>query len=148
MPATTVSITCDVSLPTALEFTSATFKVQLSEPDYDTTDNEVIATTEITAAANASGVATVSLWPVTRGTRNSFYRVSLSAAVVIGGVPKWQDYTLGTIRPPATGAPHELADLLAQSSGGIIVGSTIYATLADAVAAAVAAVADLSLIHI
>lgn len=135
MTITTVAIGCDVGLPNNTEFTASQLEFTLSGPDYDTLSNDSIPAATVVAALDSNGVATVNLWPVDRGTRNTFYTVVLIGSRTINGQVTAQRFTLGAIRPPASGAPHALADLLAQSSGGIVVGSTIYETLADAVAA-------------
>lgn len=141
MTITTVAINCDIGLANNSEFTASQLEFTLSEADYDTLSNDSIPAATVVLALNASGVGTANLWPVTRGTRNSFYTVVLVGSRTINGQLRSDRFTLGRIAPPATGAPFALADLLAQSSGGIVVGSTVYATLADAVAAALAAAA-------
>lgn len=138
MTITTVAINCDIGLANGTEFTAAQIEFTLSEADYDTVSNDSIPAATTVVDLDASGVGTANLWPVTRGTRNTQYSVVLIGSRTINGRMTSERFTLGAIQPPATGAPFKLADLLAQSSGGIVVGSTIYATLADAVAAAVA----------
>jgi hypothetical protein len=144
MTITTVAINCDIGLADNSEFTAASLTFTLSEPDYDTVSNDVIVPDDVSVTLTGTGTGTANLWPVTRGTRNSFYAVTVTGARLIDGQTVTSTKVVGNIRPPATGAPFTLADLLAQSSGGIVAGSTIYATLADAVAAALAAQAGAS----
>lgn len=139
MTITTVAINCDVSLANNTEFTASQLEFTLSDADYDTISNDSVPAATVVLALDASGVATANLWPVERGTRNTFYRVVLIGTRTINGRATSERFALGNIAPPSTGAPFALADLLGQSTGGIVVGSTIYETLADAVAAAVAA---------
>jgi hypothetical protein len=146
MTITTVAINCDIGLADNSEFTAASLTFTLSEPDYDTVSNDVIVPDDVSVTLTGTGTGTANLWPVTRGTRNSFYAVTVTGSRLIDGRTVTSTKVVGIIRPPATGAPFTLADLLAQSSGGIVAGSTIYATLADAVAAALAAAAQAELI--
>lgn len=139
MTITTVTINCDVGMADASEFTASQIEFTLSEPDYDAASNDSIPAATTVVTLDASGVGAASLWPVTRGTRNSHYSVVLVGSRTINGRVTSERFTLGRIQPPATGGPFALADLLAQSSGGIVVGSMIYDSLADAVAAARAA---------
>ena len=139
MTITTVAINCDIGLANATEFTASQLEFTLSQPDYDTVSSDSIPAATVIVSLDASGVATANLWPVDRGVRNSFYAVVLVGSRTINGRLTSERFILGNIAPPALGAPFTLANLLSQSSGGIAVGSTIYATLADAVAAAVAA---------
>ena len=135
---TTVSIACDVSQPDGTEFLTARLEFALSGPDYDTAAGEAIPAVTTYVDLDASGVGTADLWPVDLGTRNTFYAVVLRGSVLRDGRTSEFVSTLGRVQPQAAGG-QTLADLLAQSSGGIVVGSVIYDTLADAVAAAVAA---------
>lgn len=135
MTITTVSIACDVGLPNNTEFTAARLDFTLSGPDYDTVSNDSIPAATVSLALDAAGTGTASLWPVDRGTRNTFYSVVLHGSRTVNGRVVSEALTLGRIQPQSTGGA-DLANLLAQSSGGIVVGSTIYATIADAVAAA------------
>ena len=135
---TTVTIACDVSQPDGTEFATARLEFALSGPDYDTAAGEAIPAVTTYVDLDASGVGTADLWPVDLGTRNTFYAVVLRGSVARDGRTSEFVSTLGRIQPQSSGG-QDLADLLAQSSGGIVVGSTIYETLADAVAAAVAA---------
>ena len=137
MTITTVSIACDVGLPDNTEFTASRLDFTLSGPDYDTVSNDAIPAATVSVALDASGIGTALLWPVDRGVRNTKYSVTLVGSRTVDGRVQAQTYSLGTISPPSAVSPHDLADLLAQSSGGIVVGSTIYETLADAVAAAI-----------
>lgn len=139
MTITTVAINCDIGLANATEFTASQLEFTLSQPDYDTVSNDSIPSATVIVSLDASGVATANLWPVDRGVRNSFYAVVLVGSRTINGRLTSERFSLGNIAPPSAGSPFALADLLGQSTGGIAVGSTIYATLADAVAAAVAA---------
>ena len=139
MTITTVSIACDVGLPDNTEFTASRLDFTLSGPDYDTVSNDAIPAATVSVALDASGIGTALLWPVDRGVRNTKYSVTLVGSRTVDGRVQAQTYSLGTISPPSAVSPHDLADLLAQSSGGIVVGSTIYETLADAVAAAIEA---------
>jgi len=132
---TTVSIACDVSQPDGTEFLTARLEFALSGPDYDTAAGEAIPAVTTYVDLDASGVGTADLWPVDLGTRNTFYAVVLRGSVTRDGRTSEVVSTLGRIQPQSSGG-QALADLLAQSSGGIVVGSTIYETLADAVAAA------------
>ena len=139
MTITTVDIVCDVGLPDNTEFPASRIDFQLSGPDYDTVSNDVIPAVTVSAILDGSGTETVGLWPVDRGIRNTFYNVILQASFVVNGRTIAETFTLGRIAPPSDEASYGLADLLAQSTGGITVGSKIYATLADAVAAALEA---------
>lgn len=141
MTITTVSVLCDVGLPDNSEFTASRLDFTLSGPDYDTVSNDSIPAATVSALLSSVGTGTALLWPVDRGTRNTFYNVTLIGSRTVDGRVSAQSFPLGRIAPPADGSPHDLADLLAQSSGSIAAGSEIYATLADAVAAAVAAAA-------
>jgi hypothetical protein len=135
---TIVSITCDVSQPDGTEFLTARLEFALSGPDYDTASGEAIPAVTTYVDLDAAGQGEAALWPVDLGTRNTFYAVVLRASVMRDGRTSEFVSTLGRIQPQSSGG-QDLADLLAQSSGGIVVGSTIYETLADAVAAASAA---------
>ena len=141
MTITTVDIVCDVGLPDNTEFPASRIDFRLSGPDYDTVSNDVIPAVTVSAILDGSGTETVGLWPVDRGIRNTFYSVILQASLVVNGRTIAETFTLGRIAPPSDEASYGLADLLAQSTGGITVGSQIYATLADAVAAALEAAA-------
>ena len=136
MTITTVAINCDIGLANATEFTASQLEFTLSDADYDTISNDSVPAATVVLALDASGVATANLWPVDRGTRNTFYRVVLIGTRTINGRATSERFALGNIAPPSTGAPFALADLLGQSTGGIVVGSTIYETIADAVQAA------------
>ena len=140
MTITTVSIPCDVGLPNNTEFTASQLQFKLSGPDYDTVSNDSIPAATVAVPLSSVGVGTATLWPVSRGTRNTHYEVTLTGSFFSDGKTRAETFVLGNIRPSISGG--NLADLLAQSSGGIIVGSVIYATLAEAVAAAVAAAAS------
>lgn len=146
MTVTTVNIACDIGLADDSEYTAGTLEFTLSGPDYDTASNDAIVPDTVRVTLDADGLGTAALWPVDRGTRNTHYRVDVVGSRVVNGVTTAVRFALGAIQPPAAGAPHSLADLLAQSSGGILVGSTVYATIADAVAAALAAAAQAELI--
>lgn len=146
MTVTTVNIVCDIGLSDNTEFTAARLDFTPSGPDYDTVSNDSIPAVTVSVDLDASGTGTAALWPVTRGTQNTTYAVSVIGTRVENGQTVARAYSLGRIAPPEAGAPHNLADLLAQSAGGIEAGSTIYATLADAVAAAVAAANQAELI--
>ena len=138
---TIVSITCDVSQPDGTEFLTARLEFALSGPDYDTASGEAIPAVTTYVDLDASGQGEADLWPVDLGTRNTFYSVVLRWSVLRDGRTSEVVSTLGRIQPQAAGG-QTLADLLAQSSGGIVVGSVIYETLADAVAAALAAAVE------
>ena len=135
MTITTVSIACDVGLPNNTEFTAARLDFTLSGPDYDTVSNDSIPAATVSVTLDAAGTGTASLWPVDRGTRNTFYSVVLHGSRTVNGRVVSEALTLGRIQPQSAGGA-DLANLLAQSSGGIVVGSTIYDSIADAVAAA------------
>lgn len=141
MTITTVSIACDVGLPNNTEFSAARLDFTLSGPDYDTVSNDSIPAATVSVTLDAAGAGTASLWPVDRGTRNTFYIVVLHGSRTVNGRVVSEALTLGRIQPQSTGGA-DLANLLAQSSGGIVVGSTIYATIADAVQAALDAAND------
>lgn len=141
MTATTVAINCDVSLADGSEFTAARLDFTLSGPDFDAATNDVIPPHTVEVALDADGVGVANLWPVDLGVNNTRYKVEAVGSFVQNGLTKSLTFTLGNITPPSTGAPFDLADLLALESGGIVVGSVTYATIADAVAAAVAAAA-------
>lgn len=141
MTITTVAIACDVGLPDNSEFTASRLDFTLSGPDYDTLSNDSIPAVTVSVSLNASGVGTANLWPVDRGTRNTHYVVSLYGAVTVNGTSVAKSYDLGIITPPEAGTP-DLANLLAQSNGGVYAGSTIYESIAAAVAAAVESAGD------
>ena len=140
MTVTTVPVSCDIGLVNAAEFTSASLVFTPSGPDYDTASNDTFPAHPVSVELDAAGLGTANLWPVDLGAQNSHYAVTLVGTFVSNGAATSRAYSLGSIRPQSGTTPN-LADLLAQSSGGITAGSTIYATLADAVAAAVAAAA-------
>ena len=135
MTVTTVPVTCDIGLPDDAEFIAARLEITLSGPDYDAASNDSIAAKTVSVVLDGDGEAVANLWPVDRGTRNRHYAVKVLGAYFSDGLARSAEFDLGNIRPQSYTTP-TLADLLAQSSGGVVVGSTIYATIADAVAAA------------
>jgi len=139
MTITTVAIACDIGLADNTEFVASRLDFALSGPDYDTASNDAIPAHTVSVTLDGSGVGTANLWPVDLGTRNTHYAVTVIGSYTSGGASKTARFDLGRIAPPSTGGPFDLADLLSQSSGSIAVGSTVYATIADAVAATLAA---------
>lgn len=139
MTVTTVAIVCDITLADNTEFPSAQIRFTPSQAMIDAAGNDVIPPHPVIVDLNASGVGTANLWPVSAGAVNTHYVVELLALAAGDCGPTRHVFNLGIITPPATGGPFALADLLAQTAGGITVGSVTYATLSDAVAAAVAA---------
>jgi hypothetical protein len=137
MTVTTVPITCDIGLADDSEFITARLDFILSGPDYDAASNDAIPAHVVSVDLDANGEGVANLWPVDLGVKNTKYSVTVVGSFTSNGTTKATSFSLGNIRPQSGTTP-TLADLLAQESGGVIVGSTIYATIADAVAAAVA----------
>jgi hypothetical protein len=141
MTVTTVPITCDIGLADDSEFITARLDFILSGPDYDTASNDAIPAHVVSVDLDANGEGVANLWPVNLGANNTKYTVTVVGSFASNGTIKSTSFGLGHIRPQSGTTPN-LADLLAQESGGVVVvGSTVYTTIADAMTAAIASAA-------
>lgn len=75
MPITTVAVSCLASRPDGSLIAGGKFRFLLSNTD---TENGLVVPREISAIANASGVATANLWPNSLGALGTQYRVLLT----------------------------------------------------------------------
>lgn len=75
MPITTVAVTCTAARPDGSLIAGGKFRFLLSNTD---TENGLVVPREISATANASGVAVANLWPNSLGALGTQYRVLLT----------------------------------------------------------------------
>ena len=75
MPITTVAVTCTAARPDGSLIAGGKFRFLLSNTD---TENGLVVPREISATANAQGVAVANLWPNSLGALGTQYRVLLT----------------------------------------------------------------------
>ena len=132
----TILVTGDVLPPNNMP-TGGSVLFELSEPVVDPGAG-VVVPLSVSTPILASGSISVNLWPNGAGFTATRYAVYVLMQPIVPGEPLTR-ILLGQASFPTTPATQDLGEVIAQSSGPITIGGTVYATIADAVAAAVAA---------
>ena len=105
---TTVTVTGELDRVTGDDFSAAIVRFELYRADVDTVDKITLSTAPWVIELDGDGAFSVGLWPNSRGTMGSVYRVTLS--YFFAG--KYIEEVLGYVSVPEGDAPHDLSDLL------------------------------------
>lgn len=136
MPIPTITVTGTV-LPPSNVSTGGSVLFELSASVVDPGAGVVVPRT-VSTPILTGGAISVALWPNELGLIQTRYAVYV---VMPPGAPGLDEEKtlIGYAVFPASPATQDLGDMISQSTSGVLVGPIIYPTLADAVAAAVAA---------